>query len=99
MIEGEEEEEEMLLANGMLPGAAATPLPLSYQYTRIKPGILPLPYTAAAAAGRLLRLRLRLLAALAALAIQPSACLLDSCSLVSHALLEARGRCRRVGEE
>ena len=97
MIEGEEEEEEMLLANGMLPGAAATPLPLSYQYTRIKPGILPLPYTAAAAAGRLLRLRL--LAALAALAIQPSACLLDSCSLVSHALLEARGRCRRVGEE
>ena len=39
----------MLLANAKLAAAAATPVPLSYQYTRIKPGILPLPYTAAAA--------------------------------------------------
>ena len=71
MIEGEEEEEEMLLANGKLPRAAATPLPLSYHYTRIKGGILALAH-------------------LAALAIQPSACLPHTCLLVSHALLQAR---------
>ena len=40
MIEGEEEEEELLLADAMLPRAPATPLPLSYHYTRIKPGIV-----------------------------------------------------------
>jgi len=39
----------MVLANAKLAAAPATPLPLSYHYTRIKSGILPLPYTAAAA--------------------------------------------------
>ena len=51
MIEGQVEEEVMLLAKGMRRAAAPTPLPLSYQYTRIKAGILPVPYTAAAAPG------------------------------------------------
>jgi hypothetical protein len=86
VIEGEEEEEDLLLTKGKLRGAAATPLPLSYQYTRIKPGILPVPYTAAGAPGLC---RLWPCSRLHAWQTVIHSYGMLGCSLVCHALLEA----------